>query len=374
MGFFGVASVGEPASAPTIEHCHLNLWVLGGLLGYRVCYLDVGLAMQAGEAPVKEIKVGVPAATDEAPGRAIDSLARELADPVIAGLIFARRDVLHDGRLKVTPREQMRILDIDRPNCKLAEQPRHPFFSLWTLQLNEPLPMGESGYLRVRFRIRNPGRLWVWQRSLLSRNRAIADLRVNDERESRSVTDISAFSSNLLSLRSLNSFVIAPAIFNPAVTTPEPSYVRGLEGRVWEPYLGRRTDMRRNQKFLVHRWEAAPVPVSSEEPFRGFLQLERRRSLLPSWSDLMPVIIALVAADLLFDLRGRSLHWAEDAISSLGEFLFSGFPAPSGAYVAIVVVLAMLAFAGQLRTLIRNLRGIGGRLDDWIYSVGFGRD
>ena len=374
MGFFGVASVGEPASAPIAEHCHLNLWVLGGLLGYRVCYLDVGLALRAGEEPVKEIKVGVPAATDEKPKRAIDSLAGQLADPVIAGLIFARRDVLHDGRLEVTRGEQLQILDIDRPNCKLAEQPRHRFFSLWTLRLNEALGAGESGYLRVRFRIRSPGRLWVWQRSLLSRNRAIADLRVNDERESRSVTDISAFSSNLLPLRSLDSFIIAPAIFNPAVTTPEPSYVRGLEGRVWERYLGRRTDLRRNQKFLVHRWEADPAPVSSEKPFRGFLQLERRRSLLPSWSDLMPVIIALIAADLLFDLRGRSLDWAEDAITWLGDFLFNEFPKPSGAYVVIGVVLAMLAFGGRLRTLIRNLRGIGGRLDDRIYSLGFGRD
>lgn len=367
MGFFGVASADEANSDLSIDHCHLNLWTLGGLTGYRVCCLDVGLAISAGERSVKRIRLGIPAATVDANHLALKSLCREMQDPTIAGLIFAREDVLHHGMLNISGRDY-RVLDLDRPACEMAKQPRDKYFSLWTLTLADALEACDQGYLRVRFHIRRPGRLWVWHRSLLARNRAIADLRVNDEREALAVKESSEFTSHLLPLGTLDSFVIAPALFTPSVTTPKPSYVRGLEGRIWEGYLGRRTDLKRNQKFLVHRWRAPNEPVTPEKPFRGFLNLERRRSLLPSWSDLMPVILALILVAVLFDVHWNNLHWGSDAAEAIGRFLFAGLPSPSGIYAVALLLVFYFAFRDALGRAATGLRGFSGRVDYWVYS------
>lgn len=371
MGFFGVASAAGAESVPKIEHCHLNLWTLGGLTGYRVCCLDVGLAISTGEKGLDKIRLGIPAATADTFEHALDSLAPEMSDPTIAGLIFASEEALHDGGLRIGGSDY-RILDLDRPSCTMAEKPRDKHFSLWTLRLADSLPANGRGYLRVRFHIRRSGRLWLWQRSLLARNRAIADLRVNDEREALAVRDSSEFANHLLPLGTLDSFVIVPALFTPSVTTPEPTYVRGLEGRIWEGYLRRKTDIRRNQKFLVHRWRAPDQPVTRDKPFRGFLQLERRRSLLPSWSDLMPVIIALLLAAVLFDVELNGLGWVEDVAEAAWDFSVAGIPSPLVGLVPLVAfALAYLRYRDEMRRRVAELRGLGGRADRWLYSFGF---
>jgi len=373
MGFFGVAAVGAVDHAPTIDGCHLNLWTLGGLTGYRVCCLDVGLAITAKGHTVSKMQVGIPAVTPDSPRRAIEPLAHHMRDPAIANLIFAREDALVADELLIAGRP-FKILDLDRPECSMAEHPRDKHFSLWTLQLAKDLGSEESGYLRFRFHIRRPGRLWVWQRSLLARNRAIADLRVCDEREAHSVNDISGFTGHLLPLGSLDSFVIAPASFSPSTTTPEPSYVRGLEGRVWEKYLGRKTDLGRNEKFLVHRWKAKKLPVTGKSPFRGFLQLERRRSLMPSWSDLMPVILALSLAAALFNIKWRDLSWIKVGLGAASTFLFSGLPSFSGLYAVLAFVLFGIAVRQGLLNLFRSMSDVGGRIDRWVYSFGVSND
>lgn len=362
MGFFGVAAADEGETL-AIERCHINLWTLGGLFGYRVYCFDVGLLIRANSQPVKKLRIGLPLATAEAPQQALGSLRGAVGNPKVAALIFAREDVLDNGSLVIED-EKVPILDIDRPQCEIATGPRAKHFSLWTLRLSPELKPGGVGYLRVRFYVRTPGRLWLWQRSFLSKNRAVVDLRVNDVREAQSVTDIAGFTRCLLPLGKLDAFVIAPGSFSPAVTTPEANYIRGLEGSVWEGYLGRRTDIRGNEKFLVHHWDGDGDTVTKEAPFRGFIQLERRRSLLPSWSDLMPVILALLAAWALFRVDLRDPGW----LSDVDDFLFSGFPELSGIYAIVGVILVLLVLKERVREISLALRGFGGRLDRWIYT------
>ena len=363
MGFFGVAAAIGDESVPSVRRCHLNIWTLGGLLGYRVSCFDVGLHLRADQGPIGALRIGLPVSTPSSPDSALESLKTRMENPTVASLIFARENATRDGSVALDE-GMVPLLDIDRPHCEMAEKPRGKHFSLWTLRLVDPVPEGQSGYLRVRFHVQRPGRLWIWQRSLLARNRAIVDCRVNDEREAQSVVDISEFTRHLLPLEALNAFVIAPAIFTHPVITPEPEYVRGLEGSIWEGYLGRRTDLRREQKFLIYHWRNEE-DTTAEYPFRAFLQLERRRSLLPSWSDLMPVLIALVLAAIFFDVQLRNLDWAGDAL----DFLTSGFPLAPGLGGLIVFVLLLLAARDRLREAVAALRGIGGRVDRFVYSL-----
>lgn len=362
MGFFAVAS-SDGNEAPVVNRCHLNIWTLGGLLGYRVCYLDVGLQLTAGEEPLRTFRLGLPVCTPPEVGLALESLSRRMEDPTVAGLIFAREDPVHNG--EITLRDgPVPLLDIDRSRCEMAERPRAKHFSLWTLRLTNDLPAGDSGYLRVRFHVHGGGRMWIWQRSLLARNRAIVDCRVNDEREALAVVDGSEFTGRMLPLEDLNVFVIAPAAFTPSVTTPEPRYVRPLEGRIWEEYLGRRTDLGRDEKFLIYHWHNNR-PTTRQDPFRAFLQLERRRSLLPSWSDLMPVLLALLLAIVLLDVSFRDFGWAAD----VGGFLAGGFPLVAGLGGLLALFMFFAHTRDRLREFVTWLRSVGRRLDKYVYSM-----
>lgn len=366
MGFFAVAPAGGVEAKPAIERCHLNVWTLGGLFGYRVCCFDVGLKLRAGDSPLKAFRVGLPFSTPDSTDRALESLRSRMEDRTIAGLIFAREDASPGSGLVGLREGPVPLLDIDRANCEMAAMPRAKHFSLWTLALTDELPPGEAGYLRVRFHIQSPGRLWLWQRSLFARNRAIVDCRVNDEREAQSVEDAAEFTRHLLPLESLNAFVIAPAAFVPAAITPEPSYMRALEGASWEGYLGRRTDIPRNEKFLIYHWRR-DGPTTATDPFRAFLQLERRRSLLPSWSDFMPALLALALAIALLNVDFRDQ--IGDVFGSFFDFLFSGFNIAYGLGGAIVFALFLFAAWDRLMQVTSQMRGGGARIDRIVYSL-----
>jgi hypothetical protein len=363
VGFFGVAAIGDSEAPAAIRHCHLNLWTLGGLFGYRVCYLDVGLHLVAGAQPLQQFRLGLPVCTPEAPDQAIDSLKGRVENPTVASLIFARKDAVEGGSVLIGD-ERVELVDIDRTQCSLAATPRTKDFSLWTVGLVTPLQPNQSGYLRIRFHIQGSGRLWLWGRSLLARNRAIVDLRVSDEREARTVPDGSEFISKLLPLDELNAFVIAPAAFAPAVTTPEAEYVRALEGQIWEKYLGRRTDLRRDQKFLIHHWRVTS-PTTADHPFRAFLLLERRRSLLPSWSDLMPVLLAFALALALLDVEFRRLDW----VGSVLHFLTAGIHLPITAVAIVAFIGVMVKAWNKLRDLSARMRRTARRIDQSLYSM-----
>jgi hypothetical protein len=366
VGFFAVASASGAEAKPSIERCHLNVWTLGGLFGYRVCCFDVGLKVRAGERPLKSLRVGLPFSTPESSNRALESLKGRMEDPTVAGLIFAREEASARSGFVALREGEVPLLDIDRPHCEMAERPRAKHFSLWTLALTDELAAGEAGYMRVRFHIQSPGRLWLWQRSLLAKNRAIVDCRVSDEREAQSVEDTSEFTHHLLPLGSLNAFVIAPAAFAPSVITPEPNYVRALEGTSWEDYLGRKTDIPRNEKFLIYHWRK-DEETTAVAPFRAFLQLERRRSLLPSWSDLMPVLLALALAIALLDVDFRD--GIGDLLGSVVDFVFSGYNIAYGLGGVIALLLFFFALWDRLRLFTSRLRGGGARIDRLVYSM-----
>jgi hypothetical protein len=189
---------------------------------------------------------------------------------------------------------------------------------------------------------------------------------VNDEREAQSVDDASEFIHHLLPLESLNAFVIAPAAFVPSVITPEPSYVRALEGTSWEGYLGRKTDIPRNEKFLIYHWKK-DGPTTAADPFRAFLQLEQRRSPLPSWSDLMPVLLALALAIALLDVDFRDQ--VGDVLNSFVDFLFSGFNLAFGLGGLLAFAVFLFAVWDRLRQVANWLRGSGARIDKAVYSL-----
>jgi len=363
VGFFAVAPLQDDPDFDLIA-LHLNLWVLGGLFGYRAVYLDVGLRLRPNEEQLGRFRLGLPIGTRD---DSLVSLRDVMTDPVVASLIFARENVIVGDHQLNLDGQRIPLLRLDSANSMREARGNHHDFSIWTIALAEPLEIGAEGYVRLRFKIKSLGRLWLWHRSLAARTAATADIRVADEREAQTVQYTETLTSRMVQADRIDAFIIAPEVFQPRLTSPDPAYVRLLEGRVWEKYLHRATDIFRNEKFLVYRWRENNV--SSGNPFRGLVQMSRERSLLPRMSELMPALIALVLAGFVFDLDFRDLSWIESAAGDVLAFVFGGIGKTVVSLLGLTVVIGAVYL---LRNLIRDLRrsfgGVLGRIDEWVYS------
>ena len=361
MGFFAVVSDRTPAPFQ-VEKCHLNLWTLGGLFGYRVCYLDVGLLLAAGDEDTDSFRLALPVATRP---NALRSLRDEMRDATVGSLIFAREEVVF-GDSVVIDNEKVPLLQVANANCSRSDHPDRRNFSEWRIALSEKLAAGRSGYLRLRFVVHTPGRVWLWRPSLPLRGGAVVDVRVSDEREAQTVPDADELTRKIVPLEELEVFVIAPAAFEAAAVSPEPRYIRSLEGRVWEGYLKRSTDMRRAAKFLVYRWKG--VGVTSARPFRGLIQLRRHPLPLPTLSQLSWGVAFLAIFVLVTDVKLQA-GALRDCLDDIWAFLTGGWFGPAITLAALLtgVILAVNAWDLSKRARER-FAGLLGRIDEFVYS------
>jgi hypothetical protein len=361
LAYFAVARAADSAGFE-VHRCHINLWVLGGLVGYRVAYFDVGLHVRATGGGLTALDLALPFGAIPS---GFSSLRDELRDAKIANLIFADENALVGGSLVLEDKKDpVPILQIDPQRSELQRAISNRSFSAFTVGLSEPLELGQSGYLRVRFHVRWPGRMWSWRRSLLARTGAIADLRIADQRDAQTVVGDEALVARMIELAKLDAFVIAPAALQPLQASPKTEYVRLLEGQLWERYLGRATDLRRREKFLVHYWKPAHA-VRLAEPFRGSLVLGREWTYLPTISDLKPVLLALLAAIALFSPRFE-LQWLSDAADWVGETVSENLGTFS-ILVAVSLVATLATLTERFRSWRTRSPGFLRRIDDFVY-------
>jgi hypothetical protein len=70
-----------------------------------------------------------------------------------------------------------------------------------------------------------------------------------------------------------NLFVIHPANYSIVSQSPEPHYVRLLEPKVWENYLGSCKPFKINQKFIITQW--GTKKFNHDMPVRVFAKLHK---------------------------------------------------------------------------------------------------
>lgn len=369
MGFFGVATSPGADGVPKIQRCHINLWTLGGLFGHRCSYFDVGLLIKAPKDGLRSLQIGVPFETSEDPTLALECLRHPMLNPVVSGLIFANDEVLNsaDKTLKFGD-EKTQVVGVDVPQCQLEQDPKDRTFSLWNIHLAPALKGRESGYVRIRFLIQRTGRMWRWQKSLFSKSGGLLDLRLYDERESVTVKNSDGFVSRAVPVKDLNAFSIMPAKFNATITTPEAVYVRALEGKVWRPYLKRRTNLGRQDKYLIYRW-LAEDRLSIKSPVRIFQQFQRESSPWPSGRDFVLLLLAFALATLVFDIEFNSFDWVSDSLKGVSTFVTSGSPSAIGLYVLLSAAVLFAAVAKLSRKVGQFARGLRSRVDEFVYSL-----
>jgi len=314
MGFFAV--VREQDQPFEVELCHLNLWSLSGLFR-RAFFWDVGLQLKADDnKSLSKFSLALPFSTESG---GMKDLSDSLKSPEVSELIFGTSVSISGSEIRYTKEDgtfdlvlgQISETDSDREKKRSGTT-----FSYWNLTLAEPIPVGERRYIRIRFEVYNLGRTWIWKPF---KRGAIIDLRVADLRETISLQPWNDLKSRIIPIADLYLFVVAPSWLQHASSSPSLKYMRLLEGRVWENYLGRKTDFFRLEKMVIYYWRkgSVKVPEDSREvsgfkkkiqtdiisPFRAFLDLDKT-NVISAAGNVVLTVLAVFFATLVAGIYG----------------------------------------------------------------------
>lgn len=276
MGFFAVAR--DPTDHTfEVSQCHLNLWSLAGLFGRRVFLLDIGLRIKAGgDGDVSRFQLAIPFGIDE---KGYEDLYEYFIQLRIAELIFGRPVTVSASRIRIeyfingkTSFDEINVTPISR--AEIDKKLSGKDSSFWTVNLTKPITSGSESYIRIRFKVRSVGRVWVWKRSFFAKNGALVDLRIADIRGTQQKSEWKGIQDRIIAIKKLNLFLIASNSFQIRSASPELHYMRLFEGRVWEPYLGRAVDLFRTEKLVIYEWRNNST-ISTTDPFRAFIDLGR---------------------------------------------------------------------------------------------------
>lgn len=356
MGFFAVVNEGGPQLK--VERLHANLWCLPGL-GRLLFYFDVGIALRlesgvVDECPGVTFGLALPFGTD--PNDLPTDLGSRLTDGVTPQLIFGKPvdrqgDRITYGDVTVT------LASVESSECFREANKSNREFSYWKVKLSTTLKPGESYYVRLRFRVLNTGRLWSWNPRPVA---ALVDVRVADVREAHGIRDAASFfRDHILNVEELAVFVVAGARLKQQNVNPEPAYVRALEGRAWEKYLGRRTYFIRPAKMLTYKWMG--TDVTQDAPFRAFLELRRERG--PSFvRAFLAAFLAVVLGLVLFAEVAWDDTLAHDVLTSAWVWIVA-----TASAVSISVAWSAAAQVRNGKKWWKSIRRNYRKLEGWLY-------
>lgn len=387
MGYFAVldADSTQGSNSPYIERCHLNLWALPGLFpGRRLFYMDIGLEVAAGDAPVSRLQVLLPFRIEL--GRWPDStdvvqdLFDAVIDPTSAELIFGGPVTMSRAGesyfLEVGDyANKMRVIRVNPTASKVVEDHRvRSDSSLIEIVLHEKIAAGETAYCRLRVRAFGTPPLW---RSTRLSGITTVDFRICDVRESNFVNTERHLRERILDIDRANIFFMAPSNLIAQARSPEFKYLRSLETGAWKRYLEGAAFRGVGGGMLVYYWSHKHVardgaeqqsrssaPINADNPFRILLSLQRPR-IAGWWITVLQIIIGVLAAKLLVESFGdidiKSLQAGLSDLPTLTKFfLGSTFLAALG-FLRWVRGVAEERFLGPRKSL--------RKLERWILSV-----
>jgi hypothetical protein len=291
MAFFAVVRNFEDSFE--IMQCHINLWCLGGIFGHSNFVWDVGLRLKGlSEKPITKIQLALPFGTTEG---AAEDLQSRLIHPHTAELVFgnpvtiAGSEIVYDERPVVLGK----VDSFSRLQDKCGMD-----FSFWELGLAPTLANENEVYLRVRFRMGNRGNTWVWRRSLWRKNGALLDLRVSDVREAVAIRSWEALKERIVPVERLNLLVIAPDFLQMRAVSPSLRYMRLLESRAWENYLGQSPNISGQRRLIIYHWKN-DKPVNVNTPFLAFIDLSRDYGFIRAENHVRSAAVIILLAVIL---------------------------------------------------------------------------
>lgn len=265
-----------------LKAVHFNLWILEkripevlwdavllkGVNFYKY-FADVGLRLEANEETVTEIDLHLPAA-----GLLTSSffdLEEKVLDENTNDLIFGRKVESRNNTISFS-RGGEEICDTVHGISKIVKTQNPNRFQAVLKSAVTGNGKPTTAYIRFRYQIPQKNDIispigWGFAKKGFT-----FDLRLNDYRE---VVEYRGGNQtqNMMNGEEANIFVIHPANYSVVSQCPEPHYLRLLEPRVWENYLGSCKPFNTNQKFIITQWGAKQF--NHEKPFRVFAQLHK---------------------------------------------------------------------------------------------------
>lgn len=314
MGFFSVTNR-KVAAKFCVKACHLSFWALGKspLQGFGYNYFfDVGLRIVS-ESELRRLRITLPFDTEVGD---LTDLSEIALDPNFAPLIFGRpvsvdgSRVRYDGTAIGQDQISDRVIAVSETNSTPdRESTSDVDFSSWTIELQDEVGPEEAIYIRFRFRVRDPKRVWASKGWGFAKRGVIADFRIADIRESVLLGEGSRESGHIQTIDNLFLFVVAPAHYVPRHVSPALHYSRLLEPKVWNRYLASCGRYDHGTKFSIHQWRSLNTekkkPVSVQDPFRAYADFSNEfgKELLFYY-----VIFAVVTA-LVIRAATLALEW-----------------------------------------------------------------
>jgi hypothetical protein len=335
VGASNRAPLGRAEAISGIRRCHINLWSLTSVIpGRRLFYFDVGLELIAGTEPVTSFEMLLPFQVEEGrwKGRAsTDIAAQDLYDTMstrpAAELVFGGPVRLEDDHGVTTLgigdyASPLRLARLNAGGIRRVESAdQREDSSHYTVPLEMPVPAGEARYIRMRWRVFGAGPLWTWKRAT---GGALFDFRVYDVRESRFAESERPLRARMIPIDEINVFLIAPAKYQVATTSPQWKYLRVLEADAWRHYLRGAAYLWLRGAMVVYHWrhknetnEATPTApkhtVNPDNPFRVFADLSAP-SARSWWHEVtrLALAVAVLAAVVRISSGGydvRHLPW-----------------------------------------------------------------
>lgn len=376
MGFFAVvkplhsADLNDPLPQEfAVEKLDVNVWCLPRFFGRFLIFCDIGVRLRADTA-VTALSIGIPFQTTSG---ALSDLYGPLGSPETAALVFGEPVVGENNAALDRDSDFATRQRISIEGSRLLRSLSSSAFSLWHVAFDHSQQPGSTHYYRMRFRVKDFGRTWTWRRTYFRRVGALVDLHFCDPRDAALVPQGTRYETEerlIAPIGQLNAFVIVLASMRMRKTSPELRYLRLLEGRRWERYLGRATDLRRRQKFLVHYWRAQSVRVGDE--FRAFLELGRNTESL-GWPAMVTVAALAAFGVVLVDSRIRvhesPLGRLVRAVAPPLEHFFFSFTGGGLTLVALLTIFVLFSetfeFAAPIRRwVLRRVR----QVEDAVYK------
>lgn len=191
-------------------------------------------------------------------------------------------------------------------------------YSFWEIAIAPTLAKDKELYLRIRIRIARCGSTWVWKRSLGSKNGALVDLRVSDVREAVVVGTWGAFKDRIVPIQKLNVLVIAPDFLQMRAVSPPLRYMRLLESRAWEYYLGQSPNLQGRRRLIIYHWRSQKdEAVDVKRPFLAFLDLSRDYGFVRPANHVRAAILIVAIAAIVY---GYGTNIADSSWAWVAQF------------------------------------------------------
>lgn len=346
MGYFAVLKSSDTDQF-TIGRCHLNVWVVSGLVpGRHLLYFDVGVEVQAsGSNPVSSFQLLLPFRVEVGMARDAFITCQDLFPNIVeqstAELIFGGPVSVttagpngRDYQLTSTTAPPLTVARMDVTRAKAVDDFKEDDdCSLYELYPQAPVAAGEAKYFRMRFRVFQTEPLWNPKHYL---GGVVVDLRMCDVRESRHVDHEAQLRPRIVEIQRSDIFLMAPENYQLAHCSPETKYIRVLEPYAWRAYLAGAAFRPGPTRYLVYSWRSRAdargndVPIDQDAPYRVFADFNRSR-FSSTWSSIIGIILA--AALLLGCVK-------------LGQFCLSEYRAHHIRVTALLTIFGLTTLAG----------------------------